>query len=83
MNAQLIVDGCSYELTTMQARAALKAALQLQRGHVRENRDKAAYRLYQMGAKEQSIARVLGITVKGVRGALTRVENGRYGNDAT
>lgn len=79
MKSALVIDGCVYELKPLQARAAMKAALNMRSGYVRENRDRAAYQLYVNGCSYESIGKVLGLTVKGVKAALTRVESGRYG----
>lgn len=80
MKAVLSIDGCDHELTTTEAKAAAKAIMGVRGKHVREVRDKMAYRLYSMGCSYASIGKVLGITTRAVKGALTRVENGRYGS---
>lgn len=86
MDAHIKVDGRVAQLSRKEAKVALQAVTAYRRSiarytkaPVKQERDMQIYDLYRSGMSEHEIARAYKITVLKVRGALGRVENGRYG----
>lgn len=86
MCPSISVGGDSFPLTVKEAKEALHAVAAYRRSiarytkaPVKQERDMQIYDLYRSGMSEHEIARAYKITVLKVRGALGRVENGRYG----
>lgn len=84
MEAYLAVDGKRTPLTPKETKAALKAVASYResikpRGSTQMEWDMEVRYFKQLGYKDAEIARMLGVTARCVRGALFRVENGRYG----
>ena len=86
----LTVDGASMTLTPAEARAVFEAlqehrvAGRGERSRERtKERDMLIYDLHEHGHSDASIGRLVGKTARAVRGAIGRVEAGRYGHAAT
>lgn len=85
MNGTLTVDGRSSPLSPKECKVVLKALGEYRKG-LRSRRPSAlrefdleVWDFKRLGFEDIEIARQLGVTVKTVRGAIGRVENGRYG----
>lgn len=88
MNVSLVVDGKSMQLTKKEACAALhairgvrKSLAKLTRPSVREEIDMEIWSFHRDGMTDAEIGREFGITARSVRGALGRVEAGRYAHE--
>lgn len=85
-DTKLVIDGQAMRLTDNEAKAMLLALEEFRmkgKGpHSYEGRkehDLLIYDLHQGGHSDASIGRLVGITARAVRGAIGRVESGRYG----
>lgn len=85
MSIELVVDGKSMTLSNKEAVAALhaikdvrKKLVRLRRPSVRETVDMEMWNFHCSGMTDAEIGREFGITARAVRGALGRVEAGRY-----
>lgn len=79
MTPKLIVNGITLNLSPQECKAAVMAVLKVKGKTLRWLRDMMAYKLYESGRTYAEIGKALGISTRAVKGALTRVENGRYG----
>lgn len=87
---EFVVDGESKPITEQEAKVALEAVIAYRRSQkravskrdegIRERRDKECWELLNLGYSYQEIGRELGVTVRTVKGAIGRIENGRYGD---
>lgn len=85
---EMVVDGKRIPITENEARVALNAVkdyrkslkklLRPRKIPIREERDRECWQLHMLGYTDAEIGREIGITARSVRGALCRVENGRY-----
>ena len=89
MDVEFIVNGERKPLTPQEAKVALRAVIEYRRSlsraihqtvqhNVRKERDIECWQLKNLGYTDAEIGRMVGITARSVRGALRRVENGRY-----
>ena len=85
MTVEIVVDGKSMALSNKEAIAALhaikdvrKRMVKLRRPSIRETVDMEMWRFHCSGMTDAEIGREFGITERAVRGALGRVEAGRY-----
>lgn len=80
MRAFLIIDDRATALTAKEVKAAVRAIIESRGKTVRQVRDLMAYEFYRKGLSYAEIGKAMGMSARAVKGALTRVENGRYGD---
>lgn len=80
MRAYLVVDDRATALTSTEVKAAVHAILKTRGKTCRQVRDLMAYEWWNKGLSYAAVGKAMGMTARAVKGAVTRVLNGRYGD---